>query len=114
MNSAHRVAQIEPPSVADAMSHVVDAGERLISHRLELAVVELRQTLESAQRTARWALATSLLAAGGWVFFMLALLWALELVAPRALAAAIVGLLQLTLMGVAILERRRFITGGGG
>ena len=106
--AGQRGAWAEPPSIADAMNHVVDVGERLVTHRLELAVVELRKTLENAQRTAQWAAAVLLLAASGWGFSMLALLWWLEHVTSRAVAATAVGGLQLGLMGLLILRRERF------
>ena len=97
----------DKPSIAEAVTHVVDAGERLVSHRLELAVVELRQTIESAGRIAGLVLLVALLAGCGWVFAMIALLaWLEPLLGSHAGGAAAVGSLQLVLAGVLFALRR--------
>ena len=110
MTRAVRTSLPEPdePSIAEAVTHVVDAGERLVSHRLELAIVELRQTIESAGRIAGLVLLAALLAGCGWIFAMIALFtWLEPLLGSRTAAAAAVGGLQLVLAAVLIALRRR-------
>jgi hypothetical protein len=100
--------QPDQPSIAEAVTHVVDAGERLVSHRLELAIVELRQTIESAGRIAGLVVLAALLAGCGWIFAMIALFaWLEPLLGSRAGSAAAVGGLQLALAGVLFALRRR-------
>jgi hypothetical protein len=99
----------EPATIADAMSHVVDVGERLVSHRLELALVELRQAIEHAQRTAQVMLGAALFAGCGWVFAMLALFSWLESFSSRPIAAAAVGGLQLALAAGLVLGRDKLL-----
>ena len=102
------IPETEPPSIADALTHVVDVGEQLVSHRLELVVVELRKTIEGIQQAAQLMLVALLLAGSGWVFAMLALFtWLFERFGSRALAAAAVGLLQLALAAILVMMRRR-------
>ena len=105
------MAEVKTPTLADAMSHVVDAGERLVSHRLELAVIELRLTIEKLQQTALAGLTASLLAGTGWIFVMLALFWWLESFGSKAVAAAAVGALQLLLALVLVKNRERLFGG---
>jgi len=96
-----------PPSIAEAVTHVVDVGERLVSHRLELAIVELRKTVENAQRTVQLIALALLLAGSGWIFAMVALFaWLERALQTRAGAAAIVAALQLALGGILIGIRR--------
>jgi uncharacterized membrane protein YqjE len=99
----------ESPTIADAVTHVVDVGERLVTHHLELAIVELRQTIEKLAQVTQLTFAALLLAGIGWVFAMIALLAWLETLGSRALAAAIVAGLQLALAAGLLLNRKRIL-----
>jgi hypothetical protein len=104
------VTAVKPPTIGDAMSDVMDAGERLVTHRLELAMIEMRKTLENLQQTATLGAGAALLAGTGWIFAMLALFWWLERFASRPLAAAAVGVLQFVL-AVTLLKSRARLSG---
>ena len=111
MNEPRHAAELRTPTIADAMSQVVDVGERLVSHGVELGVVELRRTLVKAQQLAQLFFGALLLGCTGWVFAMLALLWWLEHLMPRAVAASVLGIVQLVLAGALIANRQRLLRG---
>jgi uncharacterized membrane protein YqjE len=107
MSTVRPVHDPEPPTIAEAMTHVVDVGERLVSHRLELALVELRKTIENAQQAVQLILGAALLAGAGWIFAMVAALaWLEPALGSRAGAAALVAVLQFALAGALIGLRR--------
>jgi uncharacterized membrane protein YqjE len=106
---ARMLRKAEPPTIGDAMTQVVDMGERLVSHHLELAVVELRQTIEKLAQLTQLTLAAALLAGVGWVFAMVALLAWLETLGSRPMAASIVAGLQLALAAALVLNRKRIV-----
>jgi hypothetical protein len=98
--------ELASPHLGEALNRVVDAGERLAQHRLELALVELRQMI-SAQIPATATLGAAILVVCGWVFVAIgAMRWLAELWPPFAAALA-VGVAQFAIAALLFAWQRR-------
>jgi len=85
LGSAHE------PSATDAVERVLDAGQRLISERIELAKLDVEEAVtERVSRTALVAV-PSLFAFGGWWILMAAVVAFLDQYVSLPASLAIVG-----------------------
>jgi hypothetical protein len=101
----------EAPRLGDALTRVVDAGERLASRQLELAVLELRAAIAEVREAAQRALAAGVIAGSAWVFAMVALVAWLEGFWPRSAAIAAVAALQFVFAIALRLRNRKGLRG---
>jgi uncharacterized membrane protein YqjE len=109
MRPEQRTGELElaSPHLGEALNRVVDAGERLAQHRLELALVELRQTISALQIPATATLGAAILVVCGWVFVAIgAMRWLAELWPPFAAALA-VGVAQFAIAALLFGWQRR-------
>jgi hypothetical protein len=110
-----RVERPEPPGLADTAFRVVEAGQRVLLDRLDLARLDLLRLLSLGARTAVAMAAGTVLLAGAWCAIVIALAlqlqaalaWPLPLsltVVAVASAAAGIGVIALGLRRVGEFE----------
>jgi hypothetical protein len=112
MNSVH--ARVEPPGVADTAFRVVEAGQRVLLDRLDLARLDLMRLLTLSARTAVALAAGTVLLSGAWCACVVALAlrlqidFALSLPLSLLIVAIASALAGLAVIGLGIVRVRAF------
>jgi hypothetical protein len=93
----------DQPSLATAVSRIVDAGQRLVMDRIDLARLDILDVIERAERGAALIIAGALFATVGWLGAMTAVVVALQPYFSLSGAAALIGGANLLIGGGLVL-----------
>jgi hypothetical protein len=105
------------PSLVDALTRVVDAGQRVLVDRFDLARLDVQRVASRGLRSMAWLLVGAFVVCAGWLALCGAAVSVLGAYVTLPASLALVGLVNLaaggTLVGVGVQRAREALDVGG-